>query len=78
LIAEINAARNKPKPVSPELKTMIDQSEAMDFTVADRAPADVLNQIIWQTVKGPGSVMPLSPRGPAPAVQAAKRGDDDD
>ena len=57
---------------------MIDQSEAMDFTVADRAPADILNQIIWQTVRGPGSLMPASPRGPLPAVQPPRRDDDDD
>jgi DNA-binding beta-propeller fold protein YncE len=78
LIAQTNAASNPPRPVSPELKAMIEQSEAMDFTVADRAPADQLTRIIWQTVKGPGAVMPDSPRGPSPDVRAVKHDDDDD
>jgi YVTN family beta-propeller protein len=80
LMAQRNAANNPAKPVSPELKAMIESSQRMDFTVADRAPADELNQIIWQTVKGPGAVMPASPRGPVPDVRAAaaKRDDDDD
>lgn len=78
LIAQVNGSDNVTKPVSPELKSMIDQSKAMDFTVADRAPADVLNRIIWQTVKGPGAVMPDSPRGPMPVVRAGKGKDEDD
>ena len=77
VIAQMNAVNNPFKPVSPELKTMIDQSKAMDFTVADRAPADLLNQIIWQTVKGPGAVMPDSPRGPTPLERPVKDDDDD-
>jgi hypothetical protein len=77
VIAQMNGANNPVKPVSPELKAMIDQSKAMDFSVADRAPADLLNQIIWQTVKGPGAVMPDSPRGPTPLARAVKDDDDD-
>jgi DNA-binding beta-propeller fold protein YncE len=79
LIAQRNASTNQPKPISPELKAMIEQSQQMDFSVADRAPADLLNQIIWQTVKGPGAVMPASPKGPVTAdVRSAKPDDDDD
>ena len=78
LIAQVNASNNVAKPVSPELKSMIDQSKAMDFSVADRAPADELNRIIWQTVKGPGSVMPQTPRGPQIQGAKPKVHDDDD
>jgi hypothetical protein len=34
------------------------ESSAMDFSVEDRAPAQLLNQAIWQSVKGAGSQMP--------------------
>jgi hypothetical protein len=79
LIAQRNASTNQPKPISPELKAMIEQSQRMDFSVADRAPADQLNQIIWQTVKGPGAVMPPTPRGPAGVeVKGVRRDEDDD
>jgi hypothetical protein len=78
IIAERNAALNPFAPVSPEARAMLDQSQAMDFTVADRAPAELLNQIIWQTVKGPGSVMPPPRHGPMPAHPVVKKDDDDD
>jgi hypothetical protein len=78
IIAERNGASNQSAPVSPEAKAMQDQSQAMDFSVADRAPAQELNQIIWQTVKGPGSVMPPPRRGPMPAHPVVKKDDDDD
>ncbi|MFC5647590.1 bifunctional YncE family protein/alkaline phosphatase family protein [Paenibacillus solisilvae] len=34
------------------------ESSAMDFSVEDRAPAQLLNKAIWQSVKGAGSQMP--------------------
>ncbi len=40
------------------------ESAAMDFTHADRAPADELNRIIWKTVKGTNSEMPPTPHRP--------------
>ena len=76
-IAERNGSNNPSKPVSPALKSMMDRSQSMDFSVADRAPADELSEIIWQTVKGPGSVMPPSPHGPVSSVQTVKKDDDD-
>ena len=78
LIGEINPIANPFKPVSPAISQMIKESQEMDFTVADRAPADRLNQIIWQTVKGPGTVMPPSPMGPTPLHPMKKDDDDDD
>jgi hypothetical protein len=41
---------------------MARQSQAMDLTHDDAAPAQKLNEIIWQTVRGPESKMP-APRG---------------
>jgi hypothetical protein len=35
------------------------ESQKMDFDDVDRAPAIALNEIIWKSVKGPDSVMPL-------------------
>jgi YVTN family beta-propeller protein len=34
------------------------QSRAMDFSDADRAPEQALNEIVWRSVRGAGSVMP--------------------
>jgi DNA-binding beta-propeller fold protein YncE len=56
-------------------------SAAMDFTHADRAPADALNRIIWKTVKGMNSEMPPTPHRPVPVVANGKAHpptDDDD
>ena len=77
LIAEINGSNNPNTPVSPALKSMMERSQSMDFSVADRAPAEELSEIIWQTVKGPGSIMPASPHGPVSSVQPLKKDDDD-
>jgi hypothetical protein len=33
----------------------------MDFSRADQVPADLLNTVIWKTVKGPASEMPPTP-----------------
>ncbi|MGA2500843.1 MAG: hypothetical protein ABSH20_24160, partial [Tepidisphaeraceae bacterium] len=77
-IVERNPEKNPAKDVSPEQREMAERSEAMDFSVADRAPADELNQIIWKTVKGPRSVMPPSPRGPIHVAAPRRDKDDDD
>jgi hypothetical protein len=36
-------------------------SDQMDFSKADIAPADLVNRIIWKTVRGPASEMPATP-----------------
>ena len=52
------------------------ESEKMDFTHPDAAPALELDQIVWKTIKGPDSVMPIMHRTlPGGAVGD---GDDDD
>ena len=72
---EHNPDRGQVRPVSPEL-SLLEQSAKMDFSVEDRAPAQELDEIIWQTVKGPGAKMPRTPRGYMPA--SGKQKDDDD
>jgi hypothetical protein len=55
---------------------MVAASDAMDFTRADHAPADLLNQVIWKTVRGPASEMPQTPHSIS-AAQPPARDDDD-
>jgi hypothetical protein len=61
----------------PKLQELIKQSAAMDFTHADRAPAEELNRIIWASVKGPESAMPATPSGPMAAGKKLVKDDDD-
>jgi YVTN family beta-propeller protein len=85
IIAQINApaARRAATQGSADAKDdLATASDRMDFTHADAAPADVLNQIIWQSVKGPAVPMP-APRNslvsPVRGVVApVKKKDDDD
>ncbi|MGW7684346.1 glutaminyl-peptide cyclotransferase [Kribbella sp. NPDC054772] len=50
------------------------ESGRMDFTQADKAPEQVLNEAIWKSVKGADSPMP-APRGaPASGSEAAEEG----
>ena len=80
IIAEKNASTNGSHAFGDpyEARAIIQQSNKMDFTVADRAPAEQLNQIIWQTVKGPGSIMPAPRPRPPPRHPPKKKDDDDD
>jgi hypothetical protein len=52
---------------------------AMNYDVADKAPADRLNEIIWASVKGLDSTQPPTPRGPKGlSPRQADDGDDDE
>ncbi|MDB5289226.1 MAG: Phosphoesterase family [Phycisphaerales bacterium] len=62
----------------PKLAELIQKSAELDFTRADRAPAELLNQMIWASVRGTASVMPPTPHGPEVGKKAAKDDDDDD
>lgn len=73
--AQINPKINKATPISPEARLGKLSSE-MDFDHADAAPADLLTEIIWKSVKGYESVMPKSPGASFIEPQAKK--DDDD
>jgi YVTN family beta-propeller protein len=87
LIAATNAGRGAargpeasaaPLPMdSPQLGQLQAASDAMDFDHADAAPADLLNQIIWKSVHGPGAVMP-APRHSLISPLAPRRADKDD
>jgi hypothetical protein len=61
LIAETTPPKSSLTPSDPRLP-LLARSERMDFSHADAAPARELNEIVWRTVKGPGSTMP-APRG---------------
>jgi hypothetical protein len=56
------------------------QSLAMDFSVEDRAPEGLLNEIIWRSVKGPHSPMPPPRRSVLvrPSSSSAAADDDDE
>jgi hypothetical protein len=51
-----------------------EMSDGLDLTAEDRAPEQVLNQIIWVAVKGDGSIYPAPRR--AAYISTGKDGDD--
>ena len=65
-------ARNKPNAPGAKL------SARMDFTKEDAADDLVLNQVIWQSVRGPQSVMPAPRRAAFVFNHPPGDGDDDD
>jgi hypothetical protein len=75
-IADVNLKTNTTRPVSPALGELMRKSGEMDFSRADQAPADELDEIIWKSVKGVDAALPASPHGPAPFT--TERRDDDD
>jgi YVTN family beta-propeller protein len=84
IIAQLNPARRAVKQARTDATdALVAESDQMDFTHADAAPASLLNQIIWKSVKGPASEMP-APRFSAvspilgPAAAPAPKEDDDD
>jgi YVTN family beta-propeller protein len=52
------------------------ESEKMDFTHPDAAPALELDQIVWKTIKGPDSVMPIMHRTLPGGAAGDSDGDD--
>ncbi len=87
LMKERNGTSNEDAPVSPEqpsvpkkpaaaipldsAQALVNVSARLDFTHADQAPADLLNRIIWKTVRGAASEMPPTPHviGNAPVKE---------
>jgi len=78
VLRQINGETSPKEPISPEQRSMMEESSRMDFAHADRAPADRLNEIIWKSIKGADSVMPPTPHGPPPTVPRQGKKDDDD
>jgi len=76
LFAQVNPAASDLASGDPR-RAMALSSEKMDFTHPDAAPALELDQIVWKTVKGPASIMPLMHRT-LPLGVHADRDDDDD
>jgi YVTN family beta-propeller protein len=61
IIAQMNPDPNALLRGDPR-RVLAERSAAMDFDHPDAAPADEVNEIVWQTVKGFGTAMP-PPRG---------------
>jgi hypothetical protein len=77
-IADVNPPRNPRHAVSAALSQLMQRSAEMDFSRADQAPADQLNEIIWKSVKGVDSIPPPPVHGPSPYVSHNLGKDDDD
>jgi hypothetical protein len=77
VLIETNPGQGESKPASPELTQLIEESMTWDFSIADRAPADKLNEIIWKLCAGYDSKLPPTPNGIA-GVTVPKTKDDDD
>jgi YVTN family beta-propeller protein len=77
IMVQVNPKANEVKPVSPEA-ALLNESLQMDFTVADRAPADKLNEIIWKMSRGYDSKLPYTPQGIAGVTVPKLKDDDDD
>lgn len=81
ILKEKNPEANPTIKASPEQSAMLDlirESERMNFAVADHAPADRLNQLIWKSVHGANAEQPPTPRGPGVLNKATAEEDDDD
>ena len=77
LIAQITPARRSTASAAGPMERLADASDRMDFVHADAAPADALNRIVWQSVRGVGSPMP-PPRNTLTSTTAGPKQDDDD
>jgi YVTN family beta-propeller protein len=78
LFRDRSGLQNEEKPVSPEAARMMEESKAMNFEVADKAPAERLNEIIWASVKGYDAKQPPTPRGAKGLLGVAEEEDEDD
>jgi YVTN family beta-propeller protein len=72
LIAETNPKISELRAGDPRIE-MAQRSERMDFTHADAAPALELDEIVWRSIKGSDSQMPLPHR----TLPEPRDGDDD-
>jgi hypothetical protein len=68
----------KTAALSPESRRLAEASEKMDFTTEDAAPAQLLNEIIWKSVKGDASPMPVPKTTNLLSLTRAHDKDDDD
>ncbi|MDB5298505.1 MAG: Phosphoesterase family, partial [Phycisphaerales bacterium] len=78
ILKETNVLPRQDASADPKLAELIQKSAEMDFTRADRAPAELLNQIIWASVRGTKSEMPPTPSGPGVGKKKVVKDDDDD
>jgi hypothetical protein len=76
ILRETNPERNEVRPYSPEARLM-EESLKMNFERADKAPADLLNEVNWKLVKGAEAKVPATPRSLA-GVQVPKAPSEDE
>lgn len=65
-------------PLASPVRHLIRLSDKMDFVHPDSAPDNILNDIIWKSVKGTSSVMPAPRRNLSIAEITGKTANDDD
>ena len=58
----------------PAYKALVAMTKKMDFRKEDLAPAPLLNEVIWKSVKGMNSEMPAPRHGVIAVRPAAKAG----
>jgi YVTN family beta-propeller protein len=77
IIRETNPEKNEVKPFSPEARLM-EESMKMNFERADKAPADLLNEVNWKLVKGAEAKVPATPKSLAGVQQPKRPSEEDD
>ena len=77
IIGLTNPKQGEVSPISPEAR-WLEESLKMDFVNADKAPADKLNQIMWEMCRGAGQKILPTPRTIAGAGGPVFKDDDDD
>jgi hypothetical protein len=75
LIADINPDPAELSSASPR-RRLVELSDRMDFRRADAAPTDLLNEVVWKSVRGVDSSPPA--RRVSNSLPAGKDADGDD
>ncbi|MEZ0263562.1 MAG: bifunctional YncE family protein/alkaline phosphatase family protein [Phycisphaerae bacterium] len=77
IVGMTNPKSGEVSPISPEARLM-EESQKMNFTVADAPDADKLNEIIWKLCQGIEAKVPATPRGIGGVPMLNAKDDDDD
>jgi hypothetical protein len=75
IMAERNPVKSSLKPGSPAYKMAV-LSDKLDFTHPDSAPAKLVNEMLWKSVRGENAVMPAIVHKPGLTVAHDDDGDD--
>jgi DNA-binding beta-propeller fold protein YncE len=77
ILRDTNSEKNEVRPYSPEARLM-DESLKMDFERADKAPADLLNEVMWKLTRGVEEKVPPTPKSLAGANPGKRPSEEDD